>query len=875
MRSRSDCSDKCKRYNYDLNSPCLWGSGRSDARLMFVGRDPGRQEDKRGKVFIGQSGELLDEILSSLGVSREDVYVTNSVKCGTPGKNVDPGKAEIKICRAYLEEEIRTVKPNVIVTLGNTAMEAVLGHSGIKNFYNRVFYSDEFDAKIIPTFHPAFVLRNPDQRKHLEQGVAIAISESESKELLGSSASKTKFTVAKTVEDVNLLFDKLEKVEAFAFDTETSQLSFINTDILCIQFSWEKGSAVVVPWVICEKSSELLQRLNYIMCLPNVIKIAHNIKFDIEQLLAKGIKTEKPFMDICVAHGLVDDNAKHDLGTMSLRYTNLGNYWQELENFKREYCKAHKIKIKDFSYAFVPPRILYPYGASDADATFQIYSVMKKSLQEEAVEEFYNNYSIPFIPMLIEMEYRGILVDREKLGKLLVQCEKKLEEYNQEISSNETIVEYQTWKAKKESIGQIRMLRARREASDLLKKRFPEWTAYVKKYLKLEPFEFNINSVPQLREIFCDILGCKSPKKTKGNLPSLDGDALTYFAEEKGIPLAALMNKRRKLAYFLSNFVESVYEKSARDGRIHTSYIQSDVKTGRLSSRDPNLQNLSRDENLPVLFTQEEMEAYKEENGEYPVTPLDFKACFLADPGYIFIKADLAQVEFRVWAHCSGDEDMIADIIRADAKTGFDIHRQTASELFGIPPNEVTKEQRSAAKGGTFGMMYGIGVRTLARNFNITVEQAANISEIFSARYPIAAQWLQKQIDFAHANGYVVSFLGRKRRLPKINEEDSDSSSYAERQARNSPIQGPASDMNNKFMERMITTVREKGEEIYPVATTHDENVFAVPDKPEIVQARIQDYKEIVLNTFPNLRCKMNAEFKVGYSIGGAKEVKA
>ena len=872
MRSRNDCDKNCKRYLYDLESPCLWGSGNLESHLMLVGRDPGRQEDKFGKVFIGESGQLLNEILASLDINREDVYVTNAVKCGTPGSNVDPGKNEIKYCRSHLVKEIAGIKPNVLLVFGNTAMQSVLGQMGISSFYNQTIYSEEFSCKVIPTFHPAFVLRDPTKRKYLEQGIALAVQEMGSKTRVGGGFAKTKFTVVETLEDVHAIFDILEKVDAFAFDTETSQLSFIGTTILCIQFSRRKGSAVVIPWYVFEAYSALMERLKQLM-LSNKLKIAHNVKFDIEQLLAKGVRTAEPIFDICVAHGLVDDNSKHGLDVMSLHYTQLGNYWQPLEAFKKAYCKEHKIKLEEFSYSYIPKEILYPYAATDADATYQIYEITKKELEQEEVATFFQEYSLPFLPMIVEMEYRGVLVDREKLAKLLAQCERKLEVYNKEISNYPEIKKYEEWKAKKESVKQVFKLKARREKSDLLKKRFPEWRDYVIKHLKVKPFKFNMNSVQQLRELFCDVLGYISPKKTKGDQPSLDSEVLTYFSEEKGNSLAVLMSTRRHLVHFINTFVISVYEKSAKDGRIHTSYIQSDTKTGRLSSRDPNLQNLSRDENLPVLFTKEEFEAYKIEFGEYPVTPLDFKACLIADPGYVFIKGDLAQAEFRVWAHCSGDEDMIADIARVDAGTGFDIHKQTASELFGIPPQEVTTDQRSAAKGGTFGMMYGIGDRTLAKDFNITLEQAQSISGIFSARYPIAAQWLQKQIDFAIAHEYVVSFLGRKRRLPKINDADSNIASYAERQARNSPIQGAASDMNNKFMELIIKVARKRGYEIYPVLTTHDENVVMVRDDESCINAVMAIMVEVVEKAFPLLRCKMKLEFKVGNSIRGAKKV--
>jgi DNA polymerase-1 len=838
---------------------------------MLIGRDPGQKEDKLEKVFIGRSGDLLNEILYKYGINRDDVYVTNVVKCGTPKTNVDPTKKEMKCCRPYLIEEITKIKPTVIVTMGGPAMYAVLGRSKISDVFNHIFHSEEFDAKVIPTFHPAYVLRDPSRRKFLEAGIDLAVKELGSKEILNHPFSKTKYLVVETEEQAVKIFNQLERAPAFSIDLETSSLSFIGTKILCVQLSWREGYAAVIPWDFFDGHPEFKSKLAYYLVSEEKVKIAHNIKFEMEQLLAKGMPIKGPYFDTYVAHGLIDDNGEHDLGTIVLEYTTMGNYWMKLERFKKQYCQEHKIKIEDFSYAFLPKSILYPYGASDADATFRLYEIFLSKLKEESVAEFWNNYSLPFIPVIVEMEYRGIRVDRQRLKVLLDACTNKLRIYMGEISGFAVVKQYEEWKAKRQMLKEVYKLRARWASKKTLMSRFPERKDYVRKYLKAKPFEFNMNSSVQLRELFCDVLGYASPEKTAKEQDSVSGVVLEYFVEagDVGAELAAAMLKYRKLAVFTKTFVKAVYEKSAKDGRIHTSYIQTHAVTGRLSSRDPNLQNLTRDENLPSLHSPEELWEYIGQYGEFPITPRDFKQCFLVDPGYVFIKADLAQAEFRVWANMSDDEDMIADIA-----AGLDIHRRTASELFGIPPEEVTKHQRDAAKGGTFGMMYGIGDATLAKNFGISEEQAGSIREIFSSRYRVAARWLQKQIDFAHANEYVVSFLGRKRRLPMINDEDQGKSALAERQARNSPIQGAASDMNNAYTVAMLKLVRGKGLEIYPVATTHDEVVFAVPDNPDVVKDRIADYANVVATTFPNLKCKMSAEFKVGYSIGGAKTIK-
>jgi DNA polymerase-1 len=250
----------------------------------------------------------------------------------------------------------------------------------------------------------------------------------------------------------------------------------------------------------------------------------------------------------------------------------------------------------------------------------------------------------------------------------------------------------------------------------------------------------------------------------------------------------------------------------------------------------------------------------------------DFKSCFVSDPGYLFVKSDLAQAEFRCWAHYSGDQDMIRDIELVDAGLLADIHKQTASEVFNIPVEEVTKDQRTAAKNTVFGLLYGRGSSAISAQYGITVEQAECVKERFFSRYPVAAQWLRDIVNEAREKGAVKTWFGRIRRIPKIHSDNMGDRAEAERQAKNSPIQGQASDMNNAYMMRIWREARKRGIDCYPAATIHDDNTLQVKEGQEDQLVEVMRY--VVANSFPDFKCKMKLEFKKGNNLGYMEDVK-
>jgi DNA polymerase-1 len=833
---RKKCPEKCPRIDLDIESPRLRGEGSRQAKIILVGEAPGQNEDLKGRPFIGESGKILDNVFAELDIDRDDVYITNAVKCATPVENKKPGKKELAACRKYLQKEIEKINPNVVGCMGAVALEAVLQRTGITKLQNNVFESEEFGVKVVPVLHPAYILRNPGAYRNLQKGMEIIRQESYRKEKVKYTKVKTNHVDASTPRQIDKVLSQLEKRSRFTFDLETTSLNPIEAKIILIALSWQKGLGITIKWKsLSKKQKHRLQKI----FLSKKTKIGHNLKFDIQVLWSNKIRIKGPFFDTLPAMALINENIKDKtLEALTLRYLDLGEYWKPLDEFKEAYLKKHKMKKEDFRYTMIPYKILCEYAQGDADATHRLYLKFKWRLEHNHdLIVFYNKYVLPTLKVITQVEYRGIKVNRKRLAKLIVKQKKEVAKAAEAIKNNKAVKKYQKIRYANASKG----FEEKWKKSKTLRSRFPDVQQYIKKRIKDKDWHFNPRSPKQLSEMLFGMLKLPSVKKTTTGQESTDEEVLNILANNHKVDIAIKIIEHRKVSKFLSTYLESVYEKSAIDGRIHPNYLQHRAVTGRLSSENPNFQNIPRDAK-------------------------EFKRCFVADPGMIIVKADLAQAEFRCWAHYSKDAKMIADI-----ESGMDIHRKTASEVFGVPEEEVTKDQRTAAKNCVFGLMYGRGVKAIAAQYGISEEDATEVRELFFKNYPDASIWLDKQVKFAEEYKFVQTWMGRIRRLPEIESDEHMAKAEAERQAKNSPIQGLASDMNNHFMVMNLKLAKKKGIKCYPFGTIHDANLIQV--KKSDAKKLIKVMKTVVNTAFPDFRCKMVLDFEVGKTLGTLKEI--
>lgn len=856
---RKNCPEGCPRYTEDLGHPCLFGVGPRNAKIMLCGECPGVNEDEKGVPFIGKSGQLLNKILEGTGLSRNDLYITNAVKCFTHNEDTKPTTKELNFCKKYLHAEIKKVQPTVIGVLGATAMEALTGRRNISKYKNNVYKAKDFDIKVVPTFHPAHVLRNPGNKPFFVKGIKLIAEEAASKEILMYKKDNGKYLLIDNIDKANQVLDKLMQQDEFSFDLETSALDYRIARILSIQFCWEERKAVAIPWEMVSNNETLLQKLKDLL-LTDKLKIGQNIKFDIQMLLSHKVRVKEPWFDTMLAHHLIDENSWHDLETLTLQYTTMGPYWERLDYLKAKIMKKQGIKKDAFSYAMLPMKDLLLYGAKDADATYRLKNIFIEQLKKEDLYGFFNEHVMAYTPIIVEAELRGIKIDREKLKKLIVEYKEKLAAVEKDLYALDEVKKFEKTKKKdeekkleekyNESAGKWAK---KYDDSKNLKSRFPNGVdeyleykfpggvkEYIEKRIKEDVVKFNFNSPKQLQGLLFDQMGLKPVKKTKTGY-STDKEVLETLADQ-GVEFIDALLSFRKLEKFISTYLVSTYEKSKIDGRIHTNYLQHGTVTGRTSSEKPNMQNLPRD-------------------------AMDLKACMIADDGYVFVEADLAQAEFRCWAHYSEDPDMLNAI-----HSGLDIHTVAAMHVFDLPAEKITKEMRTAAKNCVFGLMFSRGAKSIAKQFGITIEQAEGVHEWFFDQFPVAAEWIERRPKVAAAKGFVKTWFGRKRRLPNINSDTQEVRAEADRQAKNSPIQAQSADMTKAYIRETLKRARKEGIDCFPSGEIHDAGIFQVKEGRELDFIKI--YNEVVATLYPDFKCKMILESEVGKTLGTLKEVK-
>lgn len=788
------------------------GTGDPSAKIFIIGEGPGLKEDAYGQPFVGPAGTLLKRLLTEAGIDYRTIFMSNVIRClpkGTTKAVREPEYAEIEACAPYLEQEIAAVNPTIIVPCGNTALRYILGAKNVNITSKRglEIWSEKYKCKIMPVFHPAAILRNPKYESVTTQDLVRIKASSASKEL--SSLGMGEYQIADTPEKLNELFKYLESEPEIAIDLETTGLDWLKTDIISLGFSWKERTGWCLPLLKSKIASydvagELIEeptvrfwddatylkienRLKKALALPSK-KIFHHGKFDLKHLEYHGFKVANVYFDTMLAHHLLDENAEnlHGLKDLAWVYTDMGGYDKEVSDW---FVVNKKLKSM---YIMLPYATLTKYNAADADCTFRLFKRFEPLIVAQGLTRLYRQIINPALAVLLQTELIGVQVDTAYIEKLRVEYSLKKSDLENQIYS---------------TVG-----------------------------------TFNINSAKELRNVLYDQNKFKTSRTTKKGAMSTDRATLTELAETYSThAVPKLLLQYRETSKMLSTFIEGLSFWLDSNGRIHSTYKQHGTVTGRLSSAEPNLQNIPRDSTI--------------------------RGIFIAKPGHTLIEADYGQAEFRFWALYSQDPQMISDI-----SGGKDIHKMTAASSFGVSIESVTKKQRQDAKAIVFGLMYGRGTWSVAQQLGMSEDAAEKVVQIFFSRYPKAKRWLKDTVSFARANGYVKNHFGRLRRLPGINSVDEIVRSEAERQAKNSPIQSGASDMT------MIAGIRikKKFESLklagQLVLTVHDSVIYEVPDAEVIESTRI--IREEIERPIEGINVPMSAEIRKGVRWGALTEVK-
>ena len=564
-----------------------------------------------------------------------------------------------------------------------------------------------------------------------------------------------------------ILVQNLLGQKAVCFDTETTSLNEFEAELIGMSFSYRKGLAYYVP--IPENREEALAVLEIFKPFfesEEVLKIAHNFKFDYKILAQYDVEIRGTLFDTMIAHYLLNPDGRHGMDYLSeiyLKYQPIS-----IESLIGKKGKNQKT-LREVSL-----ETQTDYAAEDADVTFQLYEVFSPQLKKENLEELFHKVEMPLMKILAKMELAGISLDTDWLSRESVDLENDLRELEQKI-------------------------------------------------FELSGEEFNMNSPKQLGEILFEKLKLDpKAKKTKTGQYSTSEEVLQKLAYKHEIIQYIL--KYRTYQKLKSTYVDALpSEIEPKDNRVHTTFSQTTAATGRLSSLNPNLQN------IPIRTARGQQ----------------IRGAFVAEEGKKIISADYSQIELRLIAELSGEDNMIKAF-----QNGEDIHASTASKLFKIPLDQVDKTQRSQAKTVNFGIIYGQGAFALAEQTGLSRTEAKQMIDSYYENYPKLKIFMTEQVEKARKNGFVETILGRKRHLKDINSNNFVVRGHAERNAVNAPIQGSAADIIKVAMIDIDRALSEGGFKTKMLLQVHDELLFEVPEEEiELIKALIKEKMESAMKT--------------------------
>ena len=562
------------------------------------------------------------------------------------------------------------------------------------------------------------------------------------------------YQLIETEEEARKLFDFFVTKQILSIDTETTSINPVDAKLVGLSFAVEEGKAfyMAIP-AEREKAQTIFNIFKPLYESTEIIKVGQNIKYDMEVLMNYGVRLAAPMFDTMIAHYVLQPEQKHNMDILA--ETLLGYQTVHIDELIGPKGKGQK-NMRDLS-----PADICDYAAEDADVTLRLYNVLKPRLKEAGVDDLFYNIEMPLVPVLAEMEMNGVLLDT----KALAETSRTLTDRMKQIELN---------------------------------------------IYKLAGHEFNIASPKQVGEVlFGEMKIVDKPKKTKTGQFVTSEEVLQQLRSKA--PIVDDILAHRGLKKLLGTYVDALPKLiNPRTGHIHTSFNQAVTATGRLSSSDPNLQN------IPV----------RGEDGK------EIRKCFIPEPGCLFFSADYSQIELRVMAHLSGDKNMIEAF-----REGYDIHAATAARIYKEKIEDVSRDQRTKAKRANFGIIYGITVFGLAERLDISRDEAKQLIDGYFETFPEVQAYMEKAKELAREHGYAETFFHRRRYLPDITSHNATVRNFAERNAINAPIQGSAADIIKIAMVHIYERFRREGIKSKMILQVHDELNFSVlPEEKERVE---------------------------------------
>ena len=701
----------------------------------------------------GVGEKTAQKLIAEYGSIENLLDNTDKLK-GALKKKIEENKEQIKFSKF-----LATIKTDVPISLDMKSLER---ESPDLEKLRTIFEEMEFRTLI-----DRIIRKAPDNNaaKAAPQDNLLALfADEDTKEQIHENLARLEdldysYKLIETEKDMDDFLAYFMTRKVFSLDTETTGTDPITAKLVGMSFSCKENEAFYIPVPQDDsKAKETVKKIKPLVENPASLKVGQNMKYDIIMLARYGAEVRGEMFDTMVAHYVIQPELRHNMDYLAEIYLNYRTI--HIEELIGEKKKGQK-KMSDLT-----PQEIYKYACEDADVTLKLKNILEKELQEKNDEKLFREIEMPLVPVLAQMEMNGARIDTAALKNISEELSAKMQAIETEIYA-------------------------------------------------LAGTEFNISSPRQVGDILFNRLQLiEKAKKTKSGQYSTSEEVLESMRHKH--PIVEKILDYRGLKKLLTTYVDALPQLiNPETGKIHTSFNQTVTATGRLSSSNPNLQN------IPV----------RDENGR------EIRRAFIPDDGCLFFSADYSQIELRIMAHMSGDKGMVEAF-----RSGEDIHTDTAAKVYKVPAAEVTKAMRSKAKTANFGIIYGISAFGLAERMGVDRREAKELIDEYFKTYPGIKAYIEKSVDDAKRNGYAETLFHRKRFLPDINSHNAVVRGYAERNAVNAPIQGTAADIIKVAMINIHNRLKREGLKAQMIIQVHDELDFNVPEnEKEQLQAIVME----------------------------------
>ena len=720
---------------------------------------------------LGLMGDTSDNIPGCPGIGPKTAMKLVSEFGGVDGvyKNIDKLKGKQKESLEQFEEQVRMSRKLAEIILDvplEFNQEELLLSIPDFNKLRTIFLELEFRTlaeRLLPVANKIV-----EPVASFEQGTLFSMGEQTQTETPGVHtdirSTTHKYSLADSEEKVKELITKLKEQKSFCFDTETTGLDTQSDQLVGLSFSFKAGEAFYVPVPADRKKAlALVHDFKLVFANETILKIGQNMKFDILILSRYDIEIKGDYFDTMVAHYLIQPDLRHNLDYLSEIYLGYKKVATEELIGKRG---KNQLTMRQ-----VDPEVIKEYACEDADITFQLKDLLDQELIKAEVKELFTQVEMPLLKVLVQMELAGLKIDPKVLDDYAVVLREQIIELENSI-------------------------------------------------IEMAGEHFNISSPKQLGYIlFEKLMLDPKAKKTKTKQYSTGEEILVNLQDKH--PIIAKILEHRGLKKLLSTYVEALPKLiNPKTGKLHTSFNQTIAATGRLSSTNPNLQN------IPI----------RDEAGR------EIRKAFIpSDNDHTFLSADYSQIELRIMAAVSGD-----NVMTEAFRNGEDIHSATASRIFGVPINEVNSDMRRKAKTANFGILYGISAFGLSQRLNIPRGEAKQLIDDYFSNFSMVKAYMDSQLVLARERGYVETIMGRKRYLADINSANAAVRAFAERNAINAPIQGSAADIIKVAMININKQFAEKELQSKMILQVHDELNF------DVLKTELDVVKKVVKKEMEN-----------------------